>query len=98
MRRLHHIYPFFSVCAFLYLCFQSRPHGTRCSHEKAAGGGLEDETEVSAGDGEKLPGADRGAREEGTHRTEQLTVQHDQISLICLCRMLEIMTVIVYLS
>lgn len=61
------------VCFCLYVCFQDEPHGTRCEHEKAAGGGLEDETEVPAGDGEKLPWTSGGAGEEGTHNTSQLT-------------------------
>ena len=60
------------VCAHLYICFKGEPHGARCKHEKAAGGGLEDKAEVPAGDGEKLPWTGGGAREEGTHDTSQL--------------------------
>ena len=56
------------LCVFdvvVFLCFQGEPHGARCDHEEAAGGGLEDETEVPAGDGEKLPWTGGGAGEEG---------------------------------
>lgn len=48
------------------LTFQGEPHRERCEHEEAAGGGHEDEAEVLARDGEKLPWTSGGAGEEGT--------------------------------
>lgn len=56
-------------CVHFYLCLQDESHRARCDHEKAAGGGLEDETKIPAGDGEKLSRTSGGAREEGTHST-----------------------------
>ncbi|XP_034748996.1 centlein isoform X2 [Etheostoma cragini] len=44
---------------------KGEPHRARCEHEKAAGRGLENKTEVSAGDGEKLLWTSGGAGEEG---------------------------------
>lgn len=55
-----------------YLCFQGEPRGARRKHEKAAGGGLEDKTEVPAGDGEKLPRTGGRPRKEGTPSSEEL--------------------------
>lgn len=61
------------MCVCLYVCFQNEPHRARCEHEKAAGGGLEDETEVPAGYGEKLSWAGGGAGEEGIQSISQLS-------------------------
>lgn len=71
------IYAVYHICVFfcerLYVSFQDEPRGARCEHEKAAGGGLEDKTEVPAGDGEKLPWTGGGAGEKGTQNTSQPT-------------------------
>lgn len=44
---------------------QSEPRRARCYHEEAVGGRPEDEAQVFAGDGEKLPWAAGRAGEEG---------------------------------
>lgn len=60
------------LCVFRYGYVQGEPCRAGCEHEKAAGGGLEDETEVLAGYGEKLPWTGGGAREEGRCSMSQL--------------------------
>ena len=60
---------FVSFHVFTFICLQDDSHRARCDHEKAAGGGLEDETKIPAGDGKKLSRTSGGAREEGTHST-----------------------------
>jgi len=54
----------YTVCVCVCVC-QGEPRRARCDHEEAAGGGLEDETEDPAGDGEELPWTGGGAGEEG---------------------------------
>lgn len=62
-----HLYfiPYLCVFVVVFCRLQGEPHRARCDDEEAAGGGLEDETEVPAGDGEKLPWTGGGAGEEG---------------------------------
>ena len=62
------IYASYNICVVVFIVnfgFQGEPHRARCEHEKAAGGGPEDETEVPAGDGEQLPWTGGGSGEKG---------------------------------
>lgn len=56
-------------CVYLDLYFEDKPCRAGHEHEKAAGGGPEDEAEVPTGDGEKLPRTGGGPGEEGTQLT-----------------------------